>query len=75
MAKQKKRWSTSRKVITWLVSIIVVLIVLVVAAGGYFFHVAEVRAKKEPNKALEIARIFLSINAKSEVHYVTKNKT
>lgn len=47
MAKQKKRWSTSCKVITWLVSIVVVLVVLVVAAGGYFFHVAEVRAKKD----------------------------
>ena len=34
-----------------------------------------VRAKNEPKKAIEIARIFLSVDTKSEVHYVTKNKT
>ena len=47
MAKQKKRWSTPRKIITWVVSIVVVLAVILGAAGGYFFHVAEVRAKKD----------------------------
>ncbi|MDA5458006.1 alpha/beta hydrolase [Weissella confusa] len=47
MAKQKKRWSTPRKIITWVVSIVVVLAVVLGAAGGYFFHVAEVRAKKD----------------------------
>ena len=36
MAKQKKRWSTPRKIITWVVSIVVVLAVILGAAGGYF---------------------------------------
>ena len=35
----------------------------------------KIRAKNEPIKATEIARIFLSANTKSEVHYVTKIKT
>ena len=35
----------------------------------------KIRAKNEPKKAIEIARIFLSIDAKSEVHSVTKIKT
>ena len=35
----------------------------------------KIRAKNEPIQATEIVRIFLSINAKSEVLYVTKTKT
>ena len=35
----------------------------------------KIRAKNEPIKATEVARIFLSIDTKSEVHYVTKTKT
>ena len=35
----------------------------------------KIRAKNEPKKATGIARIFLSIDTKSEVHYVTKIKT
>ena len=35
----------------------------------------KIRAKNEPFKATEIARIFLSADTKSEVFYVTKTKT
>jgi fermentation-respiration switch protein FrsA (DUF1100 family) len=47
MAKQKKKWSRGRKMMTWFVSIIMVIVIALGAAGGYFFNVAEVRAKKD----------------------------
>lgn len=47
MNKRSKPWSTTRKVMTAVITIIGLLIVILVAAGGYFFRVAEVRAEKD----------------------------
>lgn len=47
MIKQHKKWSTKRKVWTTVATLVVVVGAAILGAGGYFFHVAEVRAKKD----------------------------
>ncbi|MDF8373000.1 alpha/beta hydrolase [Weissella paramesenteroides] len=47
MTKQHKRWSRKRKIWSVAATLVVVMGAAVLGAGGYFFHVAEVRAKKD----------------------------